>query len=349
MPHPPPHSHSVSDSTPLGILCLGGSCKNSAKPHWCWISDYTPFGFGMPERSYSSTAAGYRWGFQAQESDDELFGEGNASFFKYRISDNRIGRFFAVDPLAPEYPWNSPYAFSENRVFDGIELEGLEWVNVNADGEETSVNFDPGLPLTPEEQAFVNGLPQPPTPQNVNAPVNGQQWNQAVAFYQQMHNISNENPRGPLAYGNNAATQSPLLQGMPGGQNVSPAVYNAIVTNTIQAMANNTGLDLTTPNSLDLILITNQTFLDPRTLNNIFNHRCRTAHNDYLFPNVFGGVRDNNLLSASDFRFIQGAIATNPNAPPNATFVGFRTHPNGVGFYIMLDNQGQPTGGWIPF
>ena len=114
------------DSTPLGFLCLGGSCKNSAKPHWCWVSDYYPFGFGMPERSYSSTAAGYRWGFQAQESDDELFGEGNASFFKYRISDNRIGRFFAVDPLAPEYPWNSPYAFSENRVIDGIELEGLE-------------------------------------------------------------------------------------------------------------------------------------------------------------------------------------------------------------------------------
>ena len=42
------------------------------------------------------------------------------------MHDPRIGRFFAVDPLAPDYPWNSPYAFSENQVIDAIELEGLE-------------------------------------------------------------------------------------------------------------------------------------------------------------------------------------------------------------------------------
>ncbi len=32
-----------------------------------------------------------------------------------------------MDPLAPDYPHNSPYAFSENRVIDGVELEGLEY------------------------------------------------------------------------------------------------------------------------------------------------------------------------------------------------------------------------------
>ncbi|MEZ0128963.1 HYD1 signature containing ADP-ribosyltransferase family protein [Flavobacterium sp. LBUM151] len=37
-----------------------------------------------------------------------------------------MGRFFAVDPLAHEYSYNSPYAFSENRVIDMSELEGLE-------------------------------------------------------------------------------------------------------------------------------------------------------------------------------------------------------------------------------
>jgi hypothetical protein len=37
-----------------------------------------------------------------------------------------LGRFFAVDPLASKYPHNGPYNFSENRVIDGIELEGLE-------------------------------------------------------------------------------------------------------------------------------------------------------------------------------------------------------------------------------
>jgi hypothetical protein len=33
--------------------------------------------------------------------------------------------------LAPEYPHNSPYAFSENRLIDGVELEGLEVVPAN--------------------------------------------------------------------------------------------------------------------------------------------------------------------------------------------------------------------------
>jgi hypothetical protein len=42
------------------------------------------------------------------------------------MHDPRVGRFFAVDPLTAKYPWNSPYAFSENKVISLIELEGLE-------------------------------------------------------------------------------------------------------------------------------------------------------------------------------------------------------------------------------
>jgi hypothetical protein len=58
--------------------------------------------------------------------DDEIKGEGNSVNYKFRIHDPRLGRFFAVDPLSASYPWNSTYAFSENRVLDAIELEGLE-------------------------------------------------------------------------------------------------------------------------------------------------------------------------------------------------------------------------------
>jgi len=69
----------------------------------------------------------YRYGFQGQEKDDEIKGEGNSMNYKYRMHDPRVARFFAPDPLEAIYNWNSPYAFSENRVIDGIELEGLEW------------------------------------------------------------------------------------------------------------------------------------------------------------------------------------------------------------------------------
>lgn len=40
-----------------------------------------------------------------------------------------IGRFFNIDPLSEKFTYNSPYAFAENRVIDGRELEGLEWVS----------------------------------------------------------------------------------------------------------------------------------------------------------------------------------------------------------------------------
>lgn len=68
----------------------------------------------------------YRYGFQGQERDDEIKGKGNSVNYAYRMHDPRIGRFFAVDPLAAEYSYNSPYAFSENRTVDAVELEGLE-------------------------------------------------------------------------------------------------------------------------------------------------------------------------------------------------------------------------------
>jgi len=68
----------------------------------------------------------YRYGFQGQEKDDEVKGEGNSINYKFRMHDPRVGRFFAVDPLAYKYSFNSPYAFSENNVIHAVELEGRE-------------------------------------------------------------------------------------------------------------------------------------------------------------------------------------------------------------------------------
>jgi len=72
----------------------------------------------------------YRYGFQGQETDAEYFN--GAVSFKYRVHDARLGRSLSLDPRAPDYPWNSTYAFSENRVIDGVELEGLEFVSLVA-------------------------------------------------------------------------------------------------------------------------------------------------------------------------------------------------------------------------
>lgn len=79
----------------------------------------------MPGRTFTGSDD-YRYGFNNQEKDDEIKGNGNSLNFKYRMHDPRIGRFFAVDPLTSFYPYYSPYQFSGNRPIDMIELEGLE-------------------------------------------------------------------------------------------------------------------------------------------------------------------------------------------------------------------------------
>jgi RHS repeat-associated protein len=78
----------------------------------------------VPNRHGSSSA--YRYGFQGQEKDDELKGEGNSLNYTFRMHDPRVGRFFAVDPLSPKYPHYSTYSFSGNKVIAHVEIEGLE-------------------------------------------------------------------------------------------------------------------------------------------------------------------------------------------------------------------------------
>ncbi|MBD0255109.1 MAG: hypothetical protein ICV83_05275 [Cytophagales bacterium] len=96
-------------------------------------SNYYPFGMTQPGGSYLAQGAeGYRYGFNGQEKDNELKGYGNSYDFMFRIYDPRLGKFLSVDPLFKDYAWNSPYAFAENRVIDGKDLEGKEYENYQA-------------------------------------------------------------------------------------------------------------------------------------------------------------------------------------------------------------------------
>jgi hypothetical protein len=66
----------------------------------------------MPGRSYN--ANGYRFGFNGQEKDDEVFGSTGTSytaeFWQY---DSRIGRRWNIDPVVK--PWESSYAVNRNN------------------------------------------------------------------------------------------------------------------------------------------------------------------------------------------------------------------------------------------
>ena len=89
----------------------------------------------MPGRNYQ---AGYRFGFNGQEMDDEVYGTKNLYAFKFRMSDPRLGgQFWSIDPLAPQYPGWSPYHFAQRTPIWARELEGLEaWYTTTESGDQ---------------------------------------------------------------------------------------------------------------------------------------------------------------------------------------------------------------------
>ncbi|MDR2204859.1 MAG: hypothetical protein LBE36_01690 [Flavobacteriaceae bacterium] len=95
------------------------------------VNDYYPFGMNHLDSNNSAffgQSAYQNYKFQEQELQETGF-----YAFKWRQYMPDVGRFFNIDPLAEKYPYNSTYAFSENRVIDGRELEGLEWASTKDD------------------------------------------------------------------------------------------------------------------------------------------------------------------------------------------------------------------------
>jgi RHS repeat-associated protein len=86
--------------------------------------DYYPFGMAMPGRKYRLADGKYRYGFNGKELDEDI----NKDTYDYglRISDQRLGRFFSVDPLTATFPWYTPYQFAGNTPIQAIDLDGGE-------------------------------------------------------------------------------------------------------------------------------------------------------------------------------------------------------------------------------
>ena len=87
-------------------------------------SNYYPF--GLEHKGYNNSVgnSAYRYSYQGQERQEDT----NWLTFKWRNYDPTIGRFFGVDILADRYQYQTPYAFSENKVINYVEWEGLEAV-----------------------------------------------------------------------------------------------------------------------------------------------------------------------------------------------------------------------------
>ncbi|MDR4890959.1 MULTISPECIES: DUF6443 domain-containing protein [unclassified Chryseobacterium] len=89
-------------------------------------NDYYPFGMNHLKTGNAFFGSGsYKnYKYQGQELQETGFYS-----FKWRNYMPDLGRFFNIDPLSEKYAYQSHYNFSENRVVDARELEGLEAVD----------------------------------------------------------------------------------------------------------------------------------------------------------------------------------------------------------------------------
>ncbi|KOY84270.1 hypothetical protein AD998_21920 [bacterium 336/3] len=79
----------------------------------------------QPNRQYTNSEA-YRYGFNGKENDREWGTAGLTQDYGFRLYNPAIAKFLSVDPLAPEYPWYTPYQFAGNMPIKYIDLDGLE-------------------------------------------------------------------------------------------------------------------------------------------------------------------------------------------------------------------------------
>lgn len=88
--------------------------------------DYYPGGMLMPQRNFAPDS--YRFGFNGKENDNEIKGTANQQDYGMRIYDPRIIRFNSVDPITKKYPELTPYQFASNRMIDGVDQDGKEYI-----------------------------------------------------------------------------------------------------------------------------------------------------------------------------------------------------------------------------
>ena len=74
----------------------------------------------------SPNTGGYRYFFNGQEGDNEVFGEVANYGYEFRQYDSRLARWWSVDPKWNEYPGVSPYVFCNGSPVMLMDPKGEE-------------------------------------------------------------------------------------------------------------------------------------------------------------------------------------------------------------------------------
>jgi RHS repeat-associated protein len=258
-------------------------------------------------------AGEYRYGFNGQEKDNEIKGVGNSLDFKFRVYDSRLGKFLSVDPLAKSYPWNSCYAFAENRVIDGIDLEGKEFsrtVSYDISTNKFTVVVSACVNLTVEAEAEVAMNETPPA----SVPPN-----QSTAMFSQVQQSYQESAQKIFS---NTLTVSDNQRGIEykgGDLTFSP---DATISGAMN-IARKKDTDKITANGLSIPKAFSASVGVLNTTTGVYNARSYVQFGELFIHELLhqiGVGHPNNAYSAIDAKIIQTGgnnSKTTPQTSPN--------------------------------
>ena len=102
---------------------------------------------------------GYRYFFNGQESDAEVYGSGSLAGYEFRQYDTRLGRWWGIDRKAAKYPSLSPYQFCADNPIKMVDVDGSDFVVViDNSGENKTITIQMNI-YTASQEAYDKLLP----------------------------------------------------------------------------------------------------------------------------------------------------------------------------------------------
>ena len=183
---PTTYERPIYGSSRLGIM---NKAVKSPKSAVCSLSsfplsrtDYYPFGYPIASRSFSLEQ--YRYGFNGQEGDDEVYGNGKSYTAEYWQYDSRLGRRWNVDPIIK--PSLSAFSTFANNPIIYKDFFGLDSILYNQDGSQTYRTGGENVVILPETEIndVFNPYPKGSLPYRVveNNRYNPNLWNNRSTF-----------------------------------------------------------------------------------------------------------------------------------------------------------------------
>jgi len=198
----------------------------------------------MPKRSFAA-AAGYRYGFNGKENDNEVKGLGNQQDYGMRIYDTRVGRFLSVDPLMPDYPWYSPYQFAGNTPIAAVDVDGTEPKSAGKEDNQTerapdkdgkmqdwswsSKNKVWAMILEPITVTAYSKKYSKPLSTFVRAYYDDRQWQEVISIGKDLAN---------LLFLKELMEKMPSIPGMPDAQSTYEGIKNLIKDKELKDLLN---------------------------------------------------------------------------------------------------------------